>query len=797
MMDDDDSVSSVSDGSSSPSDIADGVPGSDDATETSSKSWFEKIIDSLKAIVFGLIIVVGSGVLMFWNEGRSAQTAASLAEGAGLVQSVNSDKLDPALDGKLIHVAAPATTARPIRDPDFGVEANGLILARKVEMYQWKEDKKSETRKKLGGGEETVTTYSYSKEWSDKAVDSSRFRNASDHRNSAMPRTLSHEFKAPDAKLGAFALNERVLGLLSASEALEAQPSALTQARAVLGQSAQVRQGTVYAGANPDQPAIGDVRVTWRLLPLTDISVVARQTQATFAPFLTSNGREVLLAETGVQPAALMFKHGQETNALLTWILRGVGLLLMFIGFRLMLTLLEVLGDLIPFVGDLIGAGASLLSLLATLIVAPVIIAFAWFFYRPLVAVGALLVGGALVVGVRTLMRKRVAAARPASMTPAVRLRASLPVRPWRASCLAPLNDLTEPGNAWSRRLRRLPQRNQIVVGVADEVISHRTLPMRQFEARLALGPHAQRNRVHHRIEPDKVVDIRLHLVDAFDGETDVIDARRHDALADIIVDAPGNDDERHAPVAEIMIGIAVRGVLLGKFENIHVEARHLVGPHGSDRHMADVPGAGDAGVLDIGAGAIFHVFLREIEDVAVRVVRGDAGERPVRRPLNPAGDRVFRAHLVEAGLHIFDLDAEMIEPRRSAALARIDVEPDVTIADVDARLRPRRLRRFQAEQQLIEAVEQRVFLADDGDVINFGEHVSSGNGPVSQLPLAAFSQLPPPAVFMASRATRTMSAGSAYASAMMRAMRSPLFSSISSLCRFASARNSGSLIAA
>ena len=39
------------------------------------------------AILIGLLLVVISGGLMFWNEGRSARTAAALAEGAGLVIS--------------------------------------------------------------------------------------------------------------------------------------------------------------------------------------------------------------------------------------------------------------------------------------------------------------------------------------------------------------------------------------------------------------------------------------------------------------------------------------------------------------------------------------------------------------------------------------------------------------------------------------------------------------------------------------------------------------------------------------
>ena len=84
------------------SDIASGLPGSDEFTETSHKTWLEKILDSLKAILFGLIFVIGSGVLMFWNEGRSAQTAAALNEGAGQVLAVSAARVEPANEGKLV-----------------------------------------------------------------------------------------------------------------------------------------------------------------------------------------------------------------------------------------------------------------------------------------------------------------------------------------------------------------------------------------------------------------------------------------------------------------------------------------------------------------------------------------------------------------------------------------------------------------------------------------------------------------------------------------------------------------------
>ena len=56
--------------------------GSDVYVERSSQSWFGRIGNAFKAILFGLIIVVGAAILLLWNEGRAAKTYAALACGA-------------------------------------------------------------------------------------------------------------------------------------------------------------------------------------------------------------------------------------------------------------------------------------------------------------------------------------------------------------------------------------------------------------------------------------------------------------------------------------------------------------------------------------------------------------------------------------------------------------------------------------------------------------------------------------------------------------------------------------------
>ncbi len=390
-----------------------GGEGGDSFTETTYKSWFERIMESLKAILFGFLFVIGACALLFWNEGNSAKTAAALNEGAGLVASVSSERADPANEGKLIHIAGETKAGNPARDPDLNIAGNGLRLVRKVEMYQWKEERKSEKRQRLGGGEETVTTYTYQRTWSEDPINSSNFRESANHRNPAMPNVRSRGFAAEGVTLGGFRLDDRVINMLGKGDTFDVAPAIAQRARERFGDRARVERGGIYVGFNSDQPQIGDLRVTYTLLPIQPVSVVGKQTQSGFTPFVTSNQRTILLAETGVQDASIMFKHAQDANKMLTWILRVVGIFVLFLGFRMMLTLLEVLASFVPIFGDIVGVGASMVAILATAVVAPIVIAFAWFFYRPLYAVGILAAGFAIFYGLRLLASKRAASRAP------------------------------------------------------------------------------------------------------------------------------------------------------------------------------------------------------------------------------------------------------------------------------------------------------------------------------------------------------------------------------------------------
>lgn len=385
---------------------------SDSFREVTSVSWFGRIKRAVGGVIFGLLLIVLMVIGLFWNEGRAVQTARSLAEGAGAVVSIDAGSVDAANDSKLVHVSGPVTADSGLSDPDFGIAAQGLRLSRDAEMYQWKEESKSETTKKLGGGEETVTTYSYSKVWDDSQIDSSDFKKPDGHQNPAMA-IHSRTFQIPEGKLGAFTLDTPVLDRIEGDKdySLSANQSAAIKAAYTGTKPLSIVDGKIYLGADTTTPALGDYRIGYELAPLGVVSIVARQAGSRFEPYQTVAGDELLMVDTGTVPADKMFAEAVSENTLITWLLRAAGLLLLTIGFALFLSPIGVILDVIPFLGSMARMGTGIIAFFLAILVGTTTIAIAWFWYRPVLAVGILAAGVVAAAVVYYLGRSRKAAA--------------------------------------------------------------------------------------------------------------------------------------------------------------------------------------------------------------------------------------------------------------------------------------------------------------------------------------------------------------------------------------------------
>ena len=195
-------------------------------TETTTESWGSRLGGSIKGVAIGGILFIAGIPLLFWNEGRAVKTAKALEEGASVcVNLPNADTVDATMDGKLVHVTGTAVTDEQLGDDLFtGLNPKAIRLTRKVEFYQWVENEKKEKKKNMGGSETTVTTYTYSKKWVDKPVDSSSFREAGHDNQVFFPEATDRTLVAETARYGAFELTGAQIKRISGAKPVELKP---------------------------------------------------------------------------------------------------------------------------------------------------------------------------------------------------------------------------------------------------------------------------------------------------------------------------------------------------------------------------------------------------------------------------------------------------------------------------------------------------------------------------------------------------------------------------------------------
>ena len=402
--------------------------------EVHDPKWTERLGSSFSGVLKGLGMVIGAGVLIFWNEGRAVKTARSLDEGAGAVISVPSDKVDAANEGKLVHVSGRADTKDTLADPIFGISTVALRLNRKVEIFQWVEHKETHREKQC---DKTIekTTYTYSKEWCDKPVDSQGFKEAG-HGNPAVVMPFTDEEKnAQNVTLGAFRLSEANVKRMHGWKAFPfAQdfkvPEALKGASLVNGViyvpgarvATTTTTTTTATGGSPlaaaakaataavtnavnnalsataAEPQLGDFRVTFKVVEPHDISLCYKQKGDTFVPWTASNGRHIDLQSAGLVEAETMFVNAKASNATLTWVLRFFGFFIMFGGFKMVFAPFVTLVDVIPVISGIVSVGLGLVSFLLALAGSLLTAGIAWIFYRPVLGITLVAVAVACVV---------------------------------------------------------------------------------------------------------------------------------------------------------------------------------------------------------------------------------------------------------------------------------------------------------------------------------------------------------------------------------------------------------------
>ena len=363
----------------------------DNFTEVTTQGWFSRIGGAIKGIFFGLILFIVAFPVLIWNEGRAVDRIKTLEEGSGAVVHIESDAINSVNNQKLVHLTGEAITDEVLEDSAFNVKANAIKLKREVQTYQWKETVKTNTEKQLGGSEKTTKEYSYSKVWSKRLINSNNFKKP-EYQNPSSAPFKSLTLIAKEITFGAFDFPASLAQQMSNYQRLELD--SINSSKNRRNGSILSYGGGYYAGDDPTNPNIGDQQIHFEFVKPSTISIVAQQTNNTFQSYSTTGGGQILLLAYGVVSQQNMFQTALESNAVFTWLLRILSLIMMTIGIGMILKPLSVLADVLPFLGNVVEAGTGLIAFLIALVLTVITIAIAWLVFRPVIGGVLILIAG-------------------------------------------------------------------------------------------------------------------------------------------------------------------------------------------------------------------------------------------------------------------------------------------------------------------------------------------------------------------------------------------------------------------
>lgn len=399
--------------------------------EVTRTGYGTRVGNSFKGIGMGFILFIGATILLWWNEGRAVKTKDMLNEVQNVcVDMENPNKKDPALDGEVVCASALATTEDSLIDKQFNIGAKAIALNRTVEYYQWVEHSSSKSEDKLGGAEETTTTYTYKKEWVSSPINSSDFKDpAYQGKNSTLSQYEEESQWAENVSFGAYKLNGSLIKQISSTENFDLnidqklledinKQIAKTKGKDVTQQKEQaaakpdtatvadnkmdldyvhVNGNELYLGESSSAPEIGDVRITFEKVVPAKVTIIAQVSGDTFKSYKAKNGKHFQILVMGKQSSDEIIDGQKSVNNMLLWLFRIVGIMLVIAGLKGIFAFLSTLLKVIPFLSNIVGWGVGVVCTVIGVVWSLIIIAIAWLFYRPLLGIGLLVLAGFLI----------------------------------------------------------------------------------------------------------------------------------------------------------------------------------------------------------------------------------------------------------------------------------------------------------------------------------------------------------------------------------------------------------------
>ena len=376
---------------------------------TTKTSYGQRVGNSFKGIGSGFLFLILGTVLLWWNEGRAVKTTRMLNRAEKVaVEMTDISSVNPEFDGKLVHATGMTATDDILIDNIFGIKENAVRLDRKVEYYQVRETSTSTTKDKVGGGQETVTTYDYKEGWSSSRINSSEFKDETYRGvNFTLCDAESDRWTAENVTFGAYRLPKELISSISGEKPVELNLSedllkrlnrvAVTAKRDTIKAVVQaltgdlkyvhVKDNVLYIGQSSLNPQIGDVRITFTKVLPGEVSVLAKVSGDTFQKHTDKNGKSLETLSMGNRSMDEMFSAEHSSNKILMWILRFLGFFLIYSGLKGIFEILVTILKVIPFLANIVNLAMNVVLWVCAFAWTLIVIALAWVYYRPLLGI--------------------------------------------------------------------------------------------------------------------------------------------------------------------------------------------------------------------------------------------------------------------------------------------------------------------------------------------------------------------------------------------------------------------------
>lgn len=338
----------------------------------------------------GGFIILLIGIIVLWsNEGRTVREQSTINEGLKNYTDISSKKINDKYDGKLIATTGKIdlSEASELKDSKFGISSKAVKLNRVVEMYQWNESCSNDDNDKKA--------CSYEKEWSNKIIDSSNFEK-SGHSNPTSMKIESEEFVNDNIKVGAFILPSRLIGSLSYNKTYGNDKLNEQYNNSVEG--FKVYEKYITNSENTEEPQIGDLRISYKIASDGEVSMMGVQNDNTLRAYKSKKGKSIFSIRRGSYTGREILESRASVNKTIKWILRIFGTFLVIGGIAALFNPLVSLTNKVPVLGNIVNFSTSLFANVVGLAISLLVIAIAWFRFRPLLSIILIVIIAGLIV---------------------------------------------------------------------------------------------------------------------------------------------------------------------------------------------------------------------------------------------------------------------------------------------------------------------------------------------------------------------------------------------------------------